>query len=664
MNTLRKFTYPFTAIVGQDTMKKALVLNAVNPLLGGVLIRGEKGTAKSIAVRGLAALLPEIEVVKGCPFGCPPGNPDMMCSECAERAGRGESLPVEKRKMKVIDLPVSATEDRVVGTLDIERAIRKGEKMFEPGLLAAANRGILYVDEVNLLEDHLVDVLLDAAAMGVNTVEREGVSYSHPARFILVGTMNPEEGELRPQLLDRFGLCVDVKGITDVDARVEIIRRRTRYEEDPAAFLEEWEAPQALLREKIIKARGLVPEVTVPEEMLTLIARIAVDMNVDGHRSDIAMKKAACTIAAYHGRREVTEEDVREAAELVLPHRLRRRPFQEEEASREKIEESIRRQKKPPAGDEGEESGGGSPPSPTSPDKGDGGAGGEGETRFHTGKPFSVRNISFPKDKEARSGQGRRTPTSTNTRSGRYVRAVFPRDEISDIAFDATIRAAAVHQKERKKRGTAIAVKERDIRVKVREKKIGTTMLFVVDSSGSMGAGRRMTAAKGAVLSLLIDAYQKRDRVGVVAFKGNTAEVLLPLTSSVELARRRLEELPTGGRTPLSRGLDLAYEILRREKEKHRDTIPFLVLVSDGKANAGMKKDVPPLEEALHAAARIKEAGIRSVVIDTEKDFIGFGLAERISEAMGGRYCKLEDLDAGSIVSSVRDWLNAYETNA
>ncbi|HDZ91720.1 MAG: ATP-binding protein [Deltaproteobacteria bacterium] len=333
--------YPFSAIVGQEKMKNALILNAINPKLGGVLIRGEKGTAKSTAVRSLAALLPEIEVVDGCRFGCDPHKKASMCQECMDRFEMGENLPVKKRKTGVVELPVGSTEDRVVGTLDIEHAIKKGEKRFEPGILAQANRGILYVDEVNLLDDHIVDILLDSAAMGVNTVEREGVSYSHPAGFILIGTMNPEEGELRPQLLDRFGLCVQIGGIADLDQRVEVVKRRASYEQSPTDFEKMWKDEEEKLAEAIVRAEQLLDLVTISDDMLYLIARIAIDMNVDGHRADIIMAKASKTLAAFNGRKEVLEEDVRGAADMALQHRMRKRPFQKHGVEEGKIEGII-----------------------------------------------------------------------------------------------------------------------------------------------------------------------------------------------------------------------------------------------------------------------------------------------------------------------------------
>ncbi len=326
---MRRHIFPFTAIVGQDQMKLALILNVIDPSLGGVLIRGEKGTGKSTVVRALADILPEIQVVEGCPFSCDPDRQDELCPECEKRLKEEGRLPRRKRKIRVVDFPLSATEDRVVGTIDLEAALKTGEKRFEPGILAAANRGILYVDEVNLLEDHLVDLLLDAAAMGVNFVEREGVSFVHPARFVLVGTMNPEEGELRPQLLDRFGLCVTVEGLKDPKERVLIIERRTAFERDPEGFATRFAAENQALSQRIVSARKRVHDVEIPEEILYQVAKRLITLGVDGHRADITVIKAARAHAALHNRDVVTPEDVKVAEALALPHRLRRRPFED-----------------------------------------------------------------------------------------------------------------------------------------------------------------------------------------------------------------------------------------------------------------------------------------------------------------------------------------------
>jgi len=335
--------YPFTAIVGQEKMKRALILNAISSQIGGVLIRGERGTAKSTAARALAALLPEIEVVSDCPFGCDPSGLDSLCDNCRDRLARGETLPTSMRRTRFVDLPVSATEDRVVGTLDIEKAIQQGERHFEPGVLAAANRGLLYVDEVNLLDDHVVDLLLDSAAMGVNVVEREGISFSHPARFMLVGTMNPEEGDLRPQLLDRFALCVDMHGIADPRQRVAIVERRVAYESDPEGFYLEWLPREEQLSHDIAEARSRLPGVHHTQRDLFTIAQLTTSFRVDGHRADIVILKTARAHAAWQGRLAVVEQDILLAAELALPHRLKRQPFEEASMDAGQLEERLKK---------------------------------------------------------------------------------------------------------------------------------------------------------------------------------------------------------------------------------------------------------------------------------------------------------------------------------
>jgi len=333
--------YPFTAIVAQERMRRALVLNAVDPRIGGVLIRGERGTAKSTAARALAALLPQVAVVTDCRFGCDPDRPTTWCTECRERVALGEALPVELRTTPFVNLPVSATEDRVVGTLDIEKAIQRGERHFEPGVLASANRGLLYIDEVNLLDDHVVDVLLDSAAMGMNIVEREGISFTHPARFILVGTMNPEEGDLRPQLLDRFALSVDIHGVREARERVLIIERNLAFESDPDRFREQWLPKENELSHQIEQARTLIDHVTYSKRDLLSIAALSASLNVEGHRADLVILKAARAHAAFEGRKSITDRDIALAAELALPHRIKRGPFYQAEVSMEDLEERI-----------------------------------------------------------------------------------------------------------------------------------------------------------------------------------------------------------------------------------------------------------------------------------------------------------------------------------
>lgn len=640
MSCREKAMYPFTTIIGQEKMKKALILNAVNSRLGGVLIQGEKGTAKSTAVRALAYLLPKIKVVADCPFSCDPDDEAAMCSECRARKARGEVLPSVWRRTRVVNLPVSATEDRVAGTIDLEKAIKKGERSFEPGVLALANRGILYVDEINLLDDHIVDILLDSAAMGINIVEREGISFVHPANFILVGTMNPEEGDLRPQLLDRFGLCVSIEGIADPKLRVEVIKKRAAYEENPFLFMNEAEAAQETLRQEITAAQNILPEVNISDAMLEMIADISVQMAVDGHRADIVMMKTAKTLAAYGQRKEVTEDDIREAAELVLLHRARRAPEEEQQEQKEEQEEQQKeeQQNENEAGDSD-------------------GANGAKETVFAIGEEFKMRRLFLPKDRKQRNkGSGRRSRTKTNLKSGRYVRATVNMRN-KDLALDATLRAAAPYQMSRDKNGLAFAVYNQDFREKVREKRIGNFIVFLVDASGSMGAQQRMAAAKGAVESFLLDAYQKRDEISLIAFKGERSELLLPPTGSVELAHKLLEEMPTGGRTPLSSGLQMAYELIVRSVKRDPDLYPLLVLISDGKGNVSMGEQKPG-EEAQNIASHFKDEGIRSLVIDVEKkSLIAFGLAKKLADLLGGQYYKLEELQADNIVQAVNDVL-------
>ena len=657
---------PFTAIVGQKIMKRALILNAINPGIGGVLVRGEKGTAKSTAVRALAGVLPEIDVVRGCPYSCDPAGDGGICNACAEKKAAGEELETDRRRVRVVDLPLGVTEDRVVGTVDVERAIREGTVTINPGILAAVNRGILYIDEVNLLDDHVADVLLDAAAMGVNVVEREGVSFSHPARFILVGTMNPEEGELRPQLLDRFGLQVTVEGIVDPAERVAIVRAAEAFERDPGECRQAYDAAQEELREKIVDARALLPSVTADDALLHAVAEACIRLGVRTHRADIAVVRTAKTIAALDGRTAVTRDDVREAMELALPHRMRRKPFEEPKIDPEDLDEALQNagsgHDHPPrdggddaAGDEHPGGDGGeSPPS---------GGSAAHETVLPVGDPIDVRKMSLPERRDTRERQrasGRRFETFSAGNAGRYVSARYPTGT-GDVALDATLRAAAPHQVVRDHKGMAVAVQKEDIRERVRVGKVSVACVFVVDASGSMGATKRMESAKGAVLSMLLDSYRHRDRVGLVAFRGNSADLLLPLCSSVDLAQKRLEDLPTGGKTPLGAGLMKGMEVLQQEQRKNGEVIPMMVVISDGRANVPLSGDVRP--EVLGIAEEIRSQGIRTVVIDTEEtgdSFIAFrlGYCRMVAEHTGGGYYPIADLSAGllhDITAAERD---------
>jgi magnesium chelatase subunit D len=659
--THKRPVYPFAALVGQERLKQALILNAVNPLIGGVLIRGEKGTAKSTAARGLAELLPPIAMVAGCPFHCHPEMLELMCDACRRRLEQGEVLPRRDRPMPVVDLPLGTTEDRLLGTIDLEKAIKSGEKHFEPGLLAAANRGILYVDEVNLLDDHLVDVLLDAAAMGVNVVEREGISFTHPARFILVGTMNPEEGELRPQLLDRFGLCVEITGLHNLEARMAVVERRLDFERDPEAFTARWQGEQESIRQNILAAGERLPQVAYTHDLLRLITAICVDQGVDGHRADIFMLKVAQTLAAYRGREKVQGADVREAAALVLPHRLRRKPFSDSEMDENRLEETFRKH-----AEDLEQHPQQPPPPPQS-----GSAGPEreeaaliGEVTVAPGATFPVRPLDLSHDRQTRKAPGTRSRTRSEDHTGRYVRPTPVKSATADLALDATLRAAAPYQGLRERGNLALAIREPDLRYKVRERRIGRHILFVVDASGSMGADERMAETKAAIISLLIDAYQKRERVGLIVFRGFEARVALPFTNSVEMAQHYLAHLPTGGKTPLPHALHLAFDLLKAEQARHPKDAFLLVLITDGRANISLGKGGAPMAEVKELAARLRGLNINALVLDTERfaPCLDLGCLPELSQILGGQYHSVQSLRAPEVVVRIAAALGTVPT--
>ncbi|GAA2460916.1 putative cobaltochelatase [Streptomyces glaucus] len=654
--------FPFTAVVGQDDLRLALLLNAVSPAVGGVLVRGEKGTAKSTAVRALSALLPEVGVVPGCRFSCDPAAPDPACPDGPHEPGAGVTRPA-----RMVELPVGASEDRLVGALDIERALAEGVKAFEPGLLAEAHRGILYVDEVNLLHDHLVDLLLDAAAMGASYVEREGVSVRHAARFLLVGTMNPEEGELRPQLLDRFGLTVEVAASREPDQRVEVVRRRLAYDDDPAGFAARWAEEEAAVRARIAAARALLPEVRLGDGALRQIAATCAAFEVDGMRADIVMARTATALAAWAGRTDVLAEDVRQAALLALPHRRRRNPFDAPGLDEDKLDETLRQSgggdgdgdDDPDPGPDGPGGGGGQPPSEgpqgggagARPEAGDGGepqAAGAGEQApAPAAEPFRTRVLSVPGVGEGVAGRRSRA----RTEHGRTTGARRPRGALTKLHLAATVRAAAPHQRARGRSGPGLVVRRDDLRQAVREGREGNLVLFVVDASGSMAARQRMGAVKGAVLSLLLDAYQRRDKVGLVTFRGPGAEVALPPTSSVDAAAARLRSLPTGGRTPLAAGLLKAHDVLRVERLRDPARRALLVVVTDGRATGGPE----PVATAERAARLFAAEDVASVVVDCESGPVRLGLAGRLAGALGGTAVTLDELRADSIAGLVRD---------
>ncbi|MFJ3819533.1 putative cobaltochelatase [Streptomyces nodosus] len=658
--------FPFTAVVGQDDLRLALLLNAVSPRVGGVLVRGEKGTAKSTAVRALSALLPEVDVVPGCRFSCDPGAPDPACPDGPHEPGAGAERPA-----RMVELPVGASEDRLVGALDIERALSEGVKAFEPGLLADAHRGILYVDEVNLLHDHLVDLLLDAAAMGASYVEREGVSVRHAARFLLVGTMNPEEGELRPQLLDRFGLTVEVAASREPDQRVEVVRRRLAYDDDPDGFAARWAEEEAAVRQRIVAARELLPQVRLGDGALRQIAATCSAFEVDGMRADIVMARTATALAAWAGRTDVLAEDVRQAALLALPHRRRRNPFDAPGLDEDKLDETLQEFAGPEDDDpdpdsdpDGGPGGGGGQPAPddggpqgddtaAQPEAGDSGepqpsGGGAGEqSPVRASEPFRTKVLSVPGLGEGAAGRRSRA----RTEHGRTIGSRRPRGVLTKLHLAATVQAAAPHQRARGRSGPGLVVRRDDLRQATREGREGNLVLFVVDASGSMAARQRMSAVKGAVLSLLLDAYQRRDKVGLVTFRGKDAQIALPPTSSVDAAAARLESLPTGGRTPLAAGLLKAHEVLRIERLRDPARRALVVVVTDGRATGGPE----PVALAARAARLFAAEGTASVVVDCESGPVRLGLAGQLAGELDGTAVTLDELRADSIAGLVRE---------
>ena len=608
--------YPFSALVGQDRLRLALILCSVRPEIGGVLIRGEKGTAKSTAVRALAQVLSAVD-----------------------------------EGARLVELPIGATEDRVVGSLDLQRVLRDGEHAFSPGLLARAHGGVLYVDEVNLLHDHLVDVLLDAAAMGRVHVERDGVSHSHDARFMLVGTMNPEEGELRPQLLDRFGLTVDVYASRDVDTRVEVIRRRMDFEADPDGFAARYVDDDADLSRRIALARAMVGTVILPDDELRRIAALCAAFEVDGMRADLVVARTAVAHAAWRGADLVEEEDVRVAAELALPHRRRRDPFDDPGLDPAQLDQAMQQ-----ASEAAGESESGSEPEPDPPGGG-GGTSDDGaaedavpQRKSPTGgsKPNAAPSATFRTRALVVPGVGEGAPgrrSRARNRMGTPVSATDDPETGHGLHVFGTLLAAAARQSSPGR----LRLDPNDLRRAVREGREGNLVIFVVDASGSMAARDRMSAVGGATLSLLRDAYQRRDKVAVITFRGQQAQVLLPPTSSVHIASTRLARFDTGGKTPLAEGLLAARDVVMREKVRDRARRSLTVILTDGRATGGPD----PLGRTAIAAAMLLAEGAAAVVVDCETSYVRLALAEQLATQLGAPAVRLAQLRADGLTRLV-----------
>lgn len=637
--------FPFSAVVGQERVKRALLLALVNPRAGGLIIAGARGSAKSVLVRS--------------------------CGPVCRRA--------------VYTLPLNITDDMLWGTFDIEHAVKTGSKRFAPGLLARASGGIIYIDEVNLLRSEILKGVLDARDRGINQVERDGMSYTHTTDFTVIATMDPDEGVLAEPVLDRFGMYVCTERVLDPVARADIMQRVLAFEKDREALLALYEAKENALAAAVAKAQRTLEQVTVSEAMLLLAAKLCAKGMCKGHRAEYYLLQAAVAAAALAGRSYVLPQDIEEAAGFVLPHRMCTplEPSAPEDETEERTQQAASGDGKECSGCEDDDEGAGNDAardfdSEDVPQTTEGstaaacpnGAGSNKkrgkENEKDNSSPNSPANgedervdgietmrmpaiaLELKRGKSVRRGSGKRSRTRTALKQGHCVRAEA-RNQITDIALAATIRAAAPYQKLRRGNGCAVTIRKCDLRQKVREKRIGNIFLFAVDASGSMGARRRMAAVKGAVLQLLEEAYQKRDLVGMLAFRRRQAELLLPPTRSVELAQKCLAVMPTGGKTPLAEGLALALLVLARLKKQMLEPDPVLILLTDGRANSSATGE-DPVAEAIRVASKIRQAKIAAVVIDTEAAYLKLGIAAKIASAMGAAYYSLQSISKEDVI--------------
>jgi magnesium chelatase subunit D len=630
---MKRNLFPFAAVCGMEKAKEAILLTLVNPFAGGLLLSGEKGTGKSTLVRSARELV-------DAPW---------------------------------VEIPISITEDRLFGSIDAEEAIRSGHKKLLPGLIDEADKGIIYIDDVNLLRDDLLSAVLNIREAGGYRLERDGLSEQRDTAFTVLAVMNPESGTLSSSSLDRFGLFAQADPSYDDETRLEIIRRVLDFEKDGIAFRAKWQEETDALKKKIKDARAALSKVEVSAAMIQLAAVYTLKAHVAGHRADIYLIEAARAEAALEGRKYVLPKDLEKAAEFVLPHRMRKAEEQQAQPSEEMPQEQPEEDNKPqqeeeqqtPQDNEFSHPPEAQPPQINTEDADDSSheqnqdnaqmSNPRGQSReriddadLHVNLPPMW--IEPSKDRKPKKGSGKRSLTMTDLMQGRYVRAEIPKAKTSDIAFDATLRAAAPYQKARPSNGCAVVIRKDDLRSKVREKRTGNIFLFVVDASGSMGARERMKTVKGVIFKILLDAYQKRDRVGMVAFRKNQAEVLLPVTRSVDFAQKKLATMPTGGKTPLAKGLLKAEDVLDMLYRQDANQDPVMILITDGRATSSLNKGTNPVTDALEEAKRIGRRNIPVAVIDTESGFIKLGLAKKLAKAMGASYFQVDKISEDQLL--------------
>jgi len=630
---MKRNLFPFAAVCGMEKAKEAILLTLVNPFAGGLLLSGEKGTGKSTLVRSARELV-------DAPW---------------------------------VEIPISITEDRLFGSIDAEEAIRSGHKKLLPGLIDEADKGIIYIDDVNLLRDDLLSAVLNIREAGGYRLERDGLSEQRDTAFTVLAVMNPESGTLSSSSLDRFGLFAQADPSYDDETRLEIIRRVLDFEKDGIAFRAKWQEETDALKKKIKDARAALSKVEVSAAMIQLAAVYTLKAHVAGHRADIYLIEAARAEAALEGRKYVLPKDLEKAAEFVLPHRMRKAEEQQGQLSEEMPQKQPEEDNKPqqeeeqqtPQDNEFSHPPEAQPPQINTEDADDSSyeqnqdnaqmSNPRGQSReriddadLHVNLPPMW--IEPSKDRKPKKGSGKRSLTMTDLMQGRYVRAEIPKAKTSDIAFDATLRAAAPYQKARPSNGCAVVIRKDDLRSKVREKRTGNIFLFVVDASGSMGARERMKTVKGVIFKILLDAYQKRDRVGMVAFRKNQAEVLLPVTRSVDFAQKKLATMPTGGKTPLAKGLLKAEDVLDMLYRQDANQDPVMILITDGRATSSLNRGTNPVTDALEEAKRIGRRNIPVAVIDTESGFIKLGLAKKLAKAMGASYFQVDKISEDQLL--------------